>query len=37
MSIFVFMKDHVLSLSSVLGLDTDNAVASSDSMMKVLR
>ncbi len=37
MSFFVIMKDHVLSLTEVLGLNANSSISSFDSSMKVLR
>ena len=38
MSIFVFMKDHIINLPAILGLASNSTYASAnESMMKVLR
>ena len=37
MSIFVIVRDQVLSLPSVLGLSSNNTVSNLDSTLKVLR
>ena len=38
MSLFVFMKDHVLSLPTLLGISSDTAIAANDnSVLRVLR
>ena len=37
MSIFVIVRDQVLSLPSILGLSSNNTVSDLDSTLKVLR
>ena len=37
MSIFVILKDQILSMPSVLGQSTNSAVSSLDSSIRVLR
>lgn len=38
MSIFVFVKDHIVNLPAILGLSSNGTYASAnESMMKVLR